>query len=149
MNNVNRIQLDGDGYRLEEALANAALSPGHIVEMLSTGKVQKHSTEGGFGLVAVAVEDALQGKTITDAYAADARVTYHIQTPGTRFQGILKVGEKVAKGARLISDGEGRLIAETSADSGTTVRQIMAYAEEAVDLTDSDDADTLIAVRAA
>ena len=145
---ANRIQLDGDGYRVEEAIANAAINPGNIVEKMSTGKVRKHATEGGYGLVMVAVEDALQGNTTATAYASAALVQYHLESPGTRFQALLKAGENVSIGTALISDGAGRLIALASASSGTTVKRIIAWAEEALDLSGSGAVDTLIAVRA-
>lgn len=145
---ANRIQLDGDGYRVEEAIAAAGLSPGHIVEKTSANEVQKHSEEGGYGQVMVAVEDALQGNTVDTAYSSAALVQYHIETPGTCFQGILKAGENVAIGVALISDGAGRLIAQTSRSSDAATKQIMAWAEEALNLSAGGAVDTLIAVRA-
>ena len=144
----NRIQLDGEGYRVEEALGAAIVNPGNIVEKIAAGTVQKHSEEGGFGLVMVAVEDALQGNTTVTAYASGARVIYHLETPGTRFQALLKAGESVSIGQSLISDGAGRLIAETSITSGSTAEKMMAWAEEAVDLSGVGAVDTLMAVRA-
>ena len=144
----NRIQLDEQGYRVEEAIALAEINPGNLLELLSTGKVQKHSEEDGFGLVMVAVEDALQGNTVIIAYAADARVIYHHEAPATRFMALLKAGENVTIGEALISDGEGRLIAQTSRGSDEAVKRIMAWAEEAEDLSAVGAVDTLIAVRA-
>jgi hypothetical protein len=140
--------IDGASYIREEGNANGAVKPGHIVKDLAAG-ITPHAVEGGRGMVAVAIEDALQGKTVDDAYANGSKVQFNIQRPGTKFQGILKVGENVAKGDALISDGTGCLIAETSASSGTTVQQIMGYADEALDLTGSDAVDHFIAVRAA
>jgi hypothetical protein len=144
---MNTIQLT-DGYVMDEAIAHEEISPGMLVEMLSTGKVQKHSTEGDFSDMRVAVEDAYQGNTTGDAYAAGARVIQHIQRRGAQCQLILKAGENVTKGAALISDGAGRVIAEGSAASGTTVNQIIGWAEEALNLSASGASDTLIAVRA-
>ena len=145
---ANTIQLDSDSFIHEEAVCDGAVNPGNIVEQTSAGKIKKHATEGGRGLIAVAVEDALQGKTVSDAYADGALASYNIQRAGTRFQGILKAGEDVAIGAGLVSDGAGRLIAIASVGSGVTVNQVLAYAEEAVDLSASGAVDTLIAVRA-
>jgi hypothetical protein len=141
---ANTIQLDGEGYRRLEAIANEAMYPGNIVELMSTGKIKKHATAGGFGLVLVAVEDALQGNTTATQYASAARVLYHHQTPGTRFQALLVSGETIVIGDMLISDGAGRLKKTTGTPS-----QIFAYAEEACDLSASTAVDTLIAVRAA
>jgi len=145
---ANRIQLDGDGWRLDEALAAEEIYPGHIIQKNSDGEYKKHDSEGDYGLVIVAAEDALQGNTIDDAYSADDLVQAHILQPGTRFQGMLKSGEDVSIGEALISDGEGRLIAKSSAASDGAVKKIMAYAEEAQDLTGSGASDTLTVCRA-
>lgn len=146
---ANRIQLDGDGYRVEEGLADGAVNPGNIVEKTSAGKWQKHGEEGGFAQIAVAVEDALQGNTVDDQYDDGDRVFVHIENRGTRFQAILKNGENVVIGEALISDGSGRLIAQTSRSSDNATKQVIAYAEEASDQSGEDGADTLIAVRSA
>ena len=79
----NRIVLISTAGRQEQEVeANAALSPGHLVETLSTGKVQKHSTEGGLAERHFATEDALQGRTKDDAYAADDKVMSVYALPG-------------------------------------------------------------------
>lgn len=150
MSSAKTIQLELDNsYIRQEADAEEALSPGHLLAYGTDGAVKKHAVAGGRGLVMVALEDALQGKTVDDAYAADDKVQFNIQRTGTRFQGILKAGENVAKGDDLISDGAGRLIAASSSDSSVVVDQVMAYADEAVDLSGSGDVDSFIAVRAA
>lgn len=144
---ANTIQLNGD-FVHEEALAHETITPGMLIEKISTGKVQKHSTDNGHAQLAIAVEDALQGNTITDDYSEDDLVSYHIQARGTRFQGILvAAGTAVVIGGQLVSDGAGRL--QAVADGSGVEKQIIAYAEEAVDLTGSGDVDTLIACRAA
>ena len=56
-------------------------------------------------------------------------------------------GENVSIGDKLISAGDGTLIANGSETSGTTVRQIVAIATEAEDLSGSGAVDTLIEVR--
>lgn len=144
---ANRIQLDGDGYVVEEALCSEAVYPGNILEKTSAGKFQKHSSEGDHALVRVAVEDALQGEVVSDQYASGARVISHIQRSGTRFQALLKAGEDISIGDPLISDGNGRLIAQSSRSSDNATKEVIAWAEEALDLSSSS-TDTLIAVRA-
>lgn len=67
---------------IREAQANAALSPGHVVELLSTGKIQKQSTADENTMLMVAMENDLIGKTIADAYAADDNVYVHMPKPG-------------------------------------------------------------------
>lgn len=146
---ANRIHLIGSG-RLEEDIAGAALTPGHLIEAYNasgTKKVRKHSTEGGYAERGFALEDALQGREIDTAYAADERVSYVLAAPGDVVYAYLKAGENVAIGAKLISAGDGTLIAEGSASSGTTVKQIIGQAEEALDLSASGATDTRLAVR--
>lgn len=144
---ANRIQIDSEGYRLEEAVASGTVKPGMIVQKTSTGAVKAHAVAGGRGLVQVAVEDALQGKTIDDSYSNGNMVTYHIQQPGTRFQGILLAAQNVAVGDALISDGAGRLKATLSGDSDDNQEHVLAYAEEAVNANGG--VDEFILVRAA
>lgn len=142
----NTIKLKGCG-RYEEAFANAALTPGHLIEVMSTGKVRKHATEGGYAERAFALEDALQGKTIDDAYAADDKVGYTLACPGDEVFAYIAAGENVAVGDRLISNGDGTLQKETGAGSGVTVKQVIATARQAINLTGGGAVATRIAVR--
>lgn len=142
----NQIHLIGD-FLADEAVAHAALSPGHLIEMNSDGEVLKHATEGGYAERMVAVEDALQGNTTADAYAAADKVFFNRYYPGAKCQMYLKAGENVAIGDKLISAGDGTLIANGSEASGTTVRQIVAIAAEALDLSGSGAVATLMDVR--
>lgn len=139
MSTENRIHQIGEFLR-EEKLAAAELYPGHLIEETSAGKFQKHSTAQGVAERIVAVEDALQGNTISTAYAADALVSANIETPGNQVQMFLKAGENVAIGAKLESAGDGTLQAVTT---GT----VIAVAVEAKDLSASGAVATLMSVR--
>lgn len=145
MSTENRIHLVGD-FRKEEALAAAAISPGDLIEEDSAGKFAVHSTEGGYAQLLFAAEDALQGNTIDDAYAADDLVAANVELSGNETQAYLKAGENVSIGDELISAGDGTLIANGSESSGVTVRQVIAHAREAKDLSGSGAVDTLIKV---
>lgn len=145
MSTENQAHLVGD-FRREELLAVAAISPGDLIEETSAGKFQVHSTEGGYATRIFAEVDALQGNTLDDDYAAADLVSANVELPGNEVQAFLKDGEDVAKGAKLISAGDGTLIAEGSASSGVTVKQIIATAREAKDLSGSGAVDTLIRV---
>lgn len=131
----------------EEREAAAALSPGHVLEKTSANKYQKHTTEGGFAAPLVALEDALQGKTVADAYSAADRVTAGYFKPGDMGQLILKAGETAVIGSNLVSGGDGTVVVDTNVSSGTTVKKVLAIAEEALDLSASGSSDTLLAVR--
>jgi hypothetical protein len=145
----NQIHLTGEYFRREEDTAAATIKPGYLLEKTSAGKVQAHSMEGGWAERAFAIEDALQGDTTSDSYSADDEVSYNLEQPGNVVQAWLKAGENVSKGDALISAGDGTLIKNGSEGSSTTVRQIIAYAEEALDLSDSGDTATLMDVRVA
>ncbi len=143
---ANQIMLKGD-FRRDEALAGAAISPGDLVELNSAGKVIVHATEGGYAERAFAIEDALQGKDLTTNYAEGDLVQYNIVEVGAEVQAFLFAGEDVAIGEKLISNGDGTLVANGSEASGITVNQIVAVAMEALDLSASGAADTRIDVR--
>lgn len=145
----NTIRLTGQ-FRYEEYLTESAITPGHLVELFNssgTGKVKKHATEGGHTERAFAVEDALQGNTIDDAYASGDLVGVALADPGAEVYAYLKAGESVVPGDELISAGDGTLIKNGSEASGTTVEQVVATALEVLDLSDSGDTATRLRVR--
>jgi len=142
----NRIQLIGQ-FRREEYAAAGTIKPGHLVEMTSSGTVQVHSTEGGYAERMVAIEDALQGNDLADSYSAADLVSVNIVEPGAVCYMYIKAGEDIAIGDELISDGDGTLIENGSETSGVTVKQLVAIAVEANDLTASGAVDTRSAVR--
>lgn len=144
----NTIQLNGE-FRHEEGIASGTVSPGMLLERTSatTHTVKAHATEGGYAERAFAVEDALQGNTVDDDYADGDLVSYHLAVPGAEVQALIKAGSVVSVGEQLISGGDGTLIPNGDESSGTTVKQIIAVATEAIDLSDSGDVDTLSPVR--
>jgi hypothetical protein len=125
---VNTIVRQGDlGTRHEEKRANAALSPGHLLELMSTGKVRKNTIVAGIPPIWVAKEDGLQGKRAIDAYAADDVVMIH-QAQATDL-----INVRVAAAAAAIVVGD-----RLEFVSGGTVQKLAAgvarfVAEEAVD----------------
>lgn len=128
---------------LEEYTATAALSPGHVLEIISTGKVQKHGTAGGKCYALIALENSQQGKVITDAYAAGDQVYCFWARTGDSFLGLLLNGENVAIGDYLESAGDGtlrKLVADTSAGT-IKVGSLKFIAAEAVDMSGSAGAD--------
>jgi len=133
---------------IEEYEAEAAIIPGELIELNSSGNVQVHSTAGGNSLHMFALEDELQGNGIDDAYAAGDRVQVWIPTRGDQVYAILADGNDVSIGDFLESNGSGELQLHTpdfmnyeSADSDTTItaytNQIVGVALEAVDTSGS------------
>ena len=110
----------------EEAVANATITPGMLIEYMESGKVRAHATSGGNAIPKLfAIEDALQGKEIHDNYAAGDRVRCWTPQPGDMVYAILADGQHVAAGDALESNGAGYLTAHTvetwaSADAQTS-----------------------------
>ncbi len=120
----NTIILKGAGIR-KERVANASITPGHLVEVMSTGKLRVHATAGGPAQKAFAVENDLIGAGITTAYAAFAQVQYEVMERGSEVYALLAIGQNVAIGAALESAGSGELRAATTTN-------IIGYALEAI-----------------
>lgn len=135
-------------WRKEEAVAAAAVSPGMLGEIASTGKVQAHSTEGGRAEKIIVLEDALQGRSIETAYSKDERVSLAFGLPGDVWNILLAAGENVSKSDELISGGDGTLKARSNASSPSKIEQTVARADEAKD-NSGGSAAVLIAVRLA
>lgn len=130
------IKIKSDGPQ-DEALAAAALSPGHLIQHDSNGKVLKHNTEGGYSDVKFAEEDALQGKTVADAYAAGDVVTFRNYRRGDIVNALLKAGVSYSKGDKLISAGDGTLKKQSAATTTSVVKQVIAEVRDALDLSAS------------
>jgi len=135
-----RIHLRGDAIH-EEATAGGAIRPGDLLDVDTNGEVIVHPTAGGWAEKAFALEDALQGNSIDDNYAADDLVSYIIARPGDIIYAWLSGGEVTTKDDFLTSNGDGALKVATSTD----IR--IAKALEAVDASDSNDVDERIRVR--
>jgi hypothetical protein len=130
-----RIHLLGSG-RHEEGIAAGAIKPGMLIAITSAvttpNTVTPHATSGGYAERNYALEDALQGRTIADAYKATEIVAFVSAEPGDVVYAWLNNGENVSSGDLLQSGGDGTLIKRTS---GVAV----AVALEAVHADDSVD----------
>src|SRR5574343_463793 len=101
--------IKGENPMIEEKEANAALSPGFLIELLSTDKVRKHAGDDAFAIPLFALEDELQGKEYSEAYAAGDKVRCWRPRPGDQVLARLADGENVAIGDKLGSNGDGYL----------------------------------------
>lgn len=122
-------QIQRDRAQMEKVPA-AAFYPGHLLEVTSAGKFQKHS--GDAGVVApkiFAIEDENQGKTIDDVYATTGRAVGWIPQPGDEVYAIVADGENIAIGDKLVSNADGTL------KEGTA--NVVGMALEAYDLSGS------------
>jgi hypothetical protein len=147
-NNYNTIKIKKWADIVEEYVAAAAITPGNLIELASTGKVQKHSGAGQSALPMFALEDEMQGNGIDDDYAADAQVQCWIPGRGDVAFAILADDESVSIGDFLQSNGAGLLKKYTadpdsSAESVTDYNsQIVGIALEAIDISDSSAAES-------
>jgi hypothetical protein len=119
------IALKGD-YIRKEREANAAITPGDLIEVMSTGNVRVHATVGGQGQRAFALENDLVGRDWDAAYAAGDAVQYGVFVPGAEVYA--RVTEAANLGDALESAGDGRLQVASTPVEGS----IVAYAAETV-----------------
>ena len=139
---------------VKEKVAAAAFYPGSLLYLNSSGTVAKHAAAGQPAAALFALEDSLQGKKISEAYAAADQVQVLFAVPGEEVYAILNDGQNVAIGDYLESAGNGYLqkyVADTEdAESSNEVqpaftvysRNIVAMALEAVNLSESSGAES-------
>jgi len=138
---------------IEEYVANAAITPGHLIQIMSTDKVRVHASAGQNALPMFALEDELQGKGIDEAYAATDRVQCWVPNRGDVVNAVLKNGETIVIGDFLESAGDGTLqkhIADVDSSNDITwvyPLQIVGQAIVALDLSGSSGADALVGNR--
>jgi hypothetical protein len=117
----------------KEALASATITPGMLIERLSTGKVAAHATAGGYGIAAFAIENEVyagQGEapTIDTNYAADDLVQYGVFQPGQEVYALLAANAAaIVVGDKLVSQGAGYVKKVVTTDV------VLAIALQAVD----------------
>ena len=120
--------LKGSLHKVEEARATETISPGHLIEMTSTGAVQKNDKVAGSIQTLVAMEDAKRGGGgITDDYLVNELVMYHLCIPGDLvYLRIPAAAAAIVKGDSLEPAANGVVI---KLASGVRI----AIAEEAID----------------
>lgn len=110
--------------RDQKVATAVAITPGMLLERTSDDLVQKHSTAGGvISSKLFAMEDAFQGKKITDDYAISVPIFIIIPTSGDRVYAIFDTttGQTLAIGDKLESAGDGTVRKYTAQASGGAV----------------------------
>ncbi|UCE65941.1 MAG: hypothetical protein JSU85_13970 [Candidatus Zixiibacteriota bacterium] len=132
------IKVMGDPV-VKEYVAAGAITPGHLVELDTNGKIQAHSTAGGSAQKRFALEDENQGKEIGDAYSTGNIVKTGVFKPGDEVYALLADGETATKHSLLESYGDGTLrVVDTDASAGEiAVHSIVGEALEALDMSGS------------
>lgn len=114
----NTVILRGDNVTYREDRSNEAFSPGHLLDFAANDRLQRHGTSGGYAPRMFALEADYIGNEVTVAYASGDRVPYADCAPGTVVWAWLASGQNVARGAYLMSNGDGTLTARTSTNIG-------------------------------
>jgi len=135
----NTIKLKKYSDIIEEYEAEAASTPGMLIEMTSSGTVQAHSNAGQTAEKIFALENELEGKGIDDAYAEEDQVQCWVAGRGDQVNAILAGGEDVDIGDKLESNGSGYLqkVVAESAGGITYPGSVVCVALEALDLSGS------------
>jgi len=131
----NTILLKGDGLH-GEGVANAAITPGDLIERMSTGKLRKHATAAANALPMFAIENEVIGDGIDDNYAANDNCLYIIPQRGSWvYARLAAAAAAIVIGDYLESAGDGTLrkAAVDAATDNTQRVSIVARALEAVD----------------
>ena len=124
------ILLKGDAT-IKEAEGAAAITPGHLCELISSGNLQKQAGNALNSPMLIALEDSLVGGEIDTDYAAVDRVYYAAAKKGEEYYCWLSDGENVTIGDELEVGGtDGEFIKRSAGVS-------VATALEAVDLSAS------------
>jgi len=113
----------------EQESALEAITPGHLVELTTTG-VKKNTDDAANVAAAFALEREELGRDIDVAYAIGDKVKVGTFHPGQRVNAFLASGQNVAKGAYLTGNTTGLL---SAASVSASVR--LARALESVNST--------------
>jgi hypothetical protein len=114
------IRLGGCGIQ-REAVAAVAITPGMLVAINGDGEAIPHATADQETQPAFAVEYALTGRGIDDAYAIGDNVIYEVLPQGAMVYATLAANQTITKGEKLTSDGAGRL--KTAADTSFVIAE--------------------------
>ena len=118
--------------RKDEALTNAAgFLPGQLVRLNSAGKIILHATIHGHGPRKILIEDAVWGKTVDDAFAANVNAPFYNFSPEGKFNFRCKEGFNYTVGTLLVSNGDGNFRPYIA---GTSL-QVFGEVRTALDLT--------------
>lgn len=113
----NTIWLGGPRTVINDMAAKAAITPGHLVERVNTAGVwrwQKHATAGGDAQRAVATEQSMLNKGVSDDYAVGDLVEVAELGMGSNAWMFIASGQNIAYGQKLESAGDGTLRALAS-----------------------------------
>jgi hypothetical protein len=107
---TNKIVLKGSGH-YNEGILDTVISCGSAVELSADGNydavVSTQAEALKAGIQPIAIEDALQGNTVDDAYAIGDKVFTYQAVAGDHLQVLVKDGETIAVADLLVVEGGG------------------------------------------
>jgi hypothetical protein len=134
---INTIKLIKYSDVIREHVAAAAIIPGALLKLDSSGNVINHNVAGG-NIVPLmfALEDELQGKGINNNYVAGTPVQVWLPGQGDVVYALLNDDEVLAVGSLVESDGYGKVQAHVAdmgdSHTGTVQNAIIGVVMEAV-----------------
>jgi hypothetical protein len=132
----NVIVIQGEGLIVEDYAAAGAITPGHLIEVITAGTVQVHGTAAANAAKLFALDRPELGKGIDDAYALYDKVKAIYAYPGTViYAWVAAAASAITKGMFLESaaDGTLRLLTTDATTDDTQRGSVVAVADEAVD----------------
>ena len=114
----------------DEANADAAITPGHLIERTATG-VKVHATADGEAAKFFAGSDPSNSESWDTAYATGERVSIIKAQPGAQINAILADSNVAVVDSPLVSNGNGQVKVAT-VGAGTLADAIVGRALEAV-----------------
>ncbi len=112
--------------QIEEAPADAAITPGELIEWVpnaSFRRLRVHGTSTGAAVPMFALENEVFGKEIGDAYASGETVRFATCPKGTIVLARITANVNLETGDWLESDGSGELQLTTSNNEAVRVAQ--------------------------
>lgn len=98
------------GAKREAPAGEAGIYPGMGLSFQTDGDVVKQAAAVGEAIKSaeiIAVEDMIQGATVTTVYTAAMPVFYYVPQPGDIINILVKDGETIAIGDKLVPEGGG------------------------------------------
>lgn len=134
----NRIHSKGPYTHEEYDAGEAGIYPGMLVKLDVDGDVTMHNVQGGRAEAMFAEEDALQGRTVDQVMTVDEVMPVIIPGLGSEIRARFQDGVDLSIGDRVVSAGDGTLIALGDLDSGAVDIFVIGIMMEALDLTGSE-----------
>ncbi len=108
----NTIRITQPSAVVNDLVASAAITPGHLVERFNSSgvpKFRKHATAGGDTARLVALDQMMLNLDVDTAYAAGDLVEVGVFRPGDVAWMLVASGEGIVAGQKLESKGDGTL----------------------------------------